>query len=40
MKEERKEEFKLFLKSIFFTALAVMILVIGYFSAKYFFGEF
>ncbi len=39
MKDERKEALKLFLKSMFFTATALMLLVIGYFSAKYFFIE-
>ena len=40
MNEEKRRAIKLFLKSMFFTVAAITLLVIGFFSAEYFFADF
>ncbi len=38
--EEKQRAVRLFLKSMLYTAAAIALLFVGYFSAKYFFGTF
>ncbi len=40
MNEEKKKAYTLFFKSMLFTVAAITLLIIGYFSAEYFFGKF